>query len=163
SRISILDADGKALTKEVSDPKYMIDNLVYCPVNDCLAVGESIMTRSSRLTLYDGRDLSVKRVIPLKNRAHSIAFSRDGKTLALGGADRQVQRIDVETGNPIGAPLLQEQIVAWIAFLNNDRYLVTSSEKGQILLWDIQTSKRIGPAFEHKAALISTAIDPAGK
>ena len=41
-----------------------------------------------------------------------------------------------------------------VGHFNSDRYLATSSGKGVILVWDVQTGKRIGPAFEHNADLI---------
>jgi len=38
--------------------------------------------------------------------------------------------------------------------------LVTVGEKGQVLLWDAPTGKRIGPAFEHYADLNSIQVNP---
>jgi WD40 repeat protein len=144
-------------------PKYSLGAIAHNSKSDTLVVSRSILTRSNELVIFNASDLTVRHTVPLKNTTPAIAFSGDGKTLAYGGLDRQVQRIDVATAKPIGAPLLQEQVVRWIAFLNNDRCLVTSSEKGQILLWDLPTGKRIGPAYEHNEGLISTEVNPSGK
>jgi WD40 repeat protein len=162
-RFQLFDGAGKPITKEITEPGFTLDNFVYSAEANCLAMSQSVLTRSNRVVLYDARDLSVKHVIPLAHAVRAITFSRAGKILVFGGADRQILRIDVETGKPVGTPLLQEQVVTWAAFLNNDRLLATCSEKGQVLLWDLQTGKRIGPSFEHHANLIAIEIDPAGK
>ncbi|PWT73841.1 MAG: hypothetical protein C5B46_04910, partial [Proteobacteria bacterium] len=100
---------------------------------------------------------------PLQHAIGALGFSPDGKVLAFGGADRQIQRLDVEIGQLIGTPLLHEGIVHWVGYLNSDRLIATNSEKGLILVWDIRTGKRVGPAFEHRADLSTIAVHPEGK
>ncbi|HZZ78757.1 MAG TPA: WD40 repeat domain-containing protein, partial [Gemmataceae bacterium] len=163
ARFQFLDEQLKPVTQEVRMPTYTLGAIAYSSESNTLVATRSILMRANEIVIYNADDLSIRHTIPLSNAAGAIAFSRDGKTLAFGGLDRQVQRIDVVTGKPIGTPLLQEQVVAWIAFLNNDRCLATSSEKGQILLWDLPTGKRIGPAFEHNGGLNATEINCAGK
>lgn len=160
----LLDADCKVISRRVVEPEYELSAVELSPRGDCVAVAQTILKRSNRLILYDPtNDLSKLRTIPLQHPILALAFSSDGKTLALGGGDRQIQRLDVQSGEFIGSPFLHEGVVNWVSFLDGDRLLATSSDKGLILLWDAKTGKRIGPAFEHRADLQSIAVHPQGK
>ena len=158
-----LDLDGKPTTPTRIDPEHDRTGWVVSPQGDVVAMAQTMQKRTNRLLLLNMSDLSVRREIALKHPATAMAFSPDGKTLALGGIDRQIQHLDVASGEFVGIPLLHETNLQWASYLGNNRHLMTSGEKGHMLLWDVKTGKRIGPAFEHHADLVSIAVRPDGK
>ena len=69
----------------------------------------------------------------------SVAFSRDGKTLASGDNDGTVQLWDVATRQPIGLPLSNTGAVDWVAFSPDGKTLATGNADGTVRLWDVAT------------------------
>ena len=69
----------------------------------------------------------------------SVAFSRDGKTLASGDNDGTVQLWDVATRQPIGLPLSNTGAVDWLAFSPDGKTLATGNADGTVRLWDVAT------------------------
>ena len=164
ARFQLLKLDGASRSRMVSEPEYELAAYRLSPQGDCLAVAQSVLRRSSRLVLYDPKDdLRVRHVIPCQHPINCINFSPDGKTLAFGGVDRQVQRLDAGTAKLIGSPLLHESIVHWVSYVQGNRLLVTQSGKGLFLVWDTETGKRIGPAFPHETGIFSAGIRSDGK
>jgi WD40 repeat protein len=135
----------------------------FSPAGDLVALSQEEQNqRVHRLRIYNTRDLSLHREIPLRHLAGSIAFSRDGKTIAAGGADRQVQSMSVSTGEIEGPPLLLETPACFVRYAR-DNLLVTGGDKGHVQLWDALTGKRIGPAFEHHADILTCEVQPQGE
>jgi len=69
----------------------------------------------------------------------SVAFSRDGKTLAGGDNDGTVQLWDVATRQPIGLPLSNTGAVDWLAFSPDGKTLAAGNADGTVRLWDVAT------------------------
>jgi WD40 repeat protein len=69
----------------------------------------------------------------------SLAFTADGKMLAVGGWKGQVQFLDVQTGEPARAPLrVANKTIRALAFSPNRRLLATAAdEKERIKVWDL--------------------------
>ncbi len=168
ARYQLLTLDGKPASPLITHPTHELMEFRFNDAGDRIVFSESPRPENTnaevghRLLVCDTKDLSVVREIPTKQSARCLAFSRDGNSLAFGGKDRQAQRVDLRSGNLIGVPLLHEAVVEQVEFLADDRHLITGVEKGLIQLWDAQTGKRIGPAFDHRTALISLAVHPKG-
>jgi WD40 repeat protein len=73
-----------------------------------------------------------------------LAFSADGKTLAVAGA-QGVILTDTATGQPVGAPLAghSAQLID-VAFSRDGRTLATTSQDGTVILYDLTTRLPIG-------------------
>ncbi|MBM4072431.1 MAG: hypothetical protein FJ271_26405 [Planctomycetes bacterium] len=157
----MLDELGTPVSPLVDESDWELTACRFNRTGDMVAIAQiGIDSPRVRLRLFDPHDMTVRREIPVKQRVAALAFSPDGSTIALGGRDRQVQRVNVRTGAIIGPPLLHESAITDIHYGHDDRMLVTVGEKGQVLLWDAPTGKRIGPAFEHYADLNSIQVNP---
>ena len=95
----------------------------------------------------------------------SVAFSRDGKTLASGSADDTVRLWDVATGRQIGKPLTGHLGPVWsVAFSPDGKTLASGSADDTVRLWDVATGRQIGkPLTGHLGPVRSVAFSPDGR
>ena len=80
--------------------------------------------------------------------AYSLAFSPNGKTLAVGDGNGPTNLWDVATGSQIAAPLTDPNPGAYsVAFTHNGKLLAVGDGNGHTYLWDVATRKLIFPPF----------------
>jgi WD40 repeat protein len=98
--------------------------------------------------------------------ALAMAFSRDGRSLAVGGAARDIFLIDVEAGEaarPLGIPI-RYLSVKGLAFSPDGRTLAaTSYLSHEILLWDLAAGRELARLRGHASPVISLAFAPDGR
>ncbi|MEU7457551.1 protein kinase domain-containing protein [Streptosporangium roseum] len=104
---------------------------------------------------------------------YSVAFSPDGKILAIDSGDDTVRLWDVATRTPIGPPLTShDKGVSAVAFSPDGKILATGSGDGTVRLWDVATNTSIGrPLTGHSYAVYdgvyvgvsAVAFSPDGK
>jgi hypothetical protein len=73
----------------------------------------------------------------------SIAVSGDGSTLVTSRWDGALQTWDRGNGEPIRRFSGHTQKVTSIAFLPNQRYLISGGADGRIIIWDRQTGREV--------------------
>lgn len=78
------------------------------------------------IRIYDGRGRLLATDDDLTLESFAIAFTPDGKRLAVGGADGRITLIDAVTGAVVRSLSRQEQPILWLAAPANDR-LVSGS------------------------------------
>ncbi len=65
----------------------------------------------------------------------SVAFTPDGRRLAMTGADREVTIWDAETGRQLFTLAKQDDAVTFVAFSPDGQVLASASADGTIKLW----------------------------
>ena len=70
--------------------------------------------------------------------AESIAFSPDGRYVAMANRDPQAQVLRVADWNVVARPS-SEQFVMCVAFSPDSRWLVTGIRAGKLAMWDVTT------------------------
>jgi WD40 repeat protein len=97
----------------------------------------------------------------------SVAFSRDGKTVATGGGVRgqpgEACLWDVATGNRLGPVLGSQAMVMCVAFSPDGGALITGGLDRTAQIWDVAAGRRIGSPFSHRNPVYVAAFSPDGK
>ncbi|MEU7159464.1 WD40 repeat domain-containing protein [Streptomyces chrestomyceticus] len=95
----------------------------------------------------------------------ALAFSPDGRYLALGGSDGAVHLQDPVTGQAVAGPLAGHQgIVRDVAFSPDGRLLASSGDGGPVWLWDMTFRSPVGGSLpDSQGALDSVAFSPDGR
>ncbi len=70
-----------------------------------------------------------------QGQVYSIAFSPDGKYLALGSDDKNVKIWSVEQKKEITTLKGHNRVVRSVSFSPDGKYLASGSEDGMIKLW----------------------------
>lgn len=116
-------------------------------------------------TLYRLAD-GTSRTLPVNQKGtYGVAFSPDGHTVAVGGADGTLAYWNPRTGRQFGKPV---QTVAGttllsLAFSPDGRILVASGADGSARVLDARTRIPVQAPFRgHSGSVLSTAISPNG-
>ena len=138
--------------------------------------GKSVVASSQAgLHLYDYPSLKLQRTIKVKaHNIHDLAFSPDGKLLAVGGGkpatEGTVEILSWQEGRPIRVLKGHRDSVSSVAWRNSS-LLVSGSLDRRIILWDINTAKQTKVLEGHSKGvsslcflddsntLVSTGID----
>jgi WD40 repeat protein len=109
------------------------------------------------------------------NAALGLAFSPDGKTLALGTWSGQVKLVELSTGKELPGPAPHNDWVCSVAFSPDGKYLASAGgsefrparnggrTSGQVKLWDRAGGKEVGPLAGHTSKVFSAVFSPDSK
>jgi hypothetical protein len=93
---------------------------------------------------------------------HAVAFSADGRLLALGGEDRQVVLYDLRRGCELRRLRGFDAAVTALAYSPDGRRLVSGLEDSTLLVWDVTLPDPGKPGPADPAALDRAWADLAG-
>jgi RNA polymerase sigma factor (sigma-70 family) len=143
-KISLRAVDSGQAIREFDDGTRAV-GLALSPDGRVLGVtsGPGVLPRPS-LRLWDASTGAKGRWLDDSGVWLSLAFSRDGKTLAAGGVDGTFQLWDTATGEKlVKPPPGHEGSVLAVASSPDGRTLATCCEGGAIHLWQASTGREI--------------------
>jgi WD40 repeat protein len=169
--ISLWDTSTGQVLRTLPTPFINMQALAFSPDGKTLAGGGyRTLAYSSEILLWDVQSGELERSLKESSKTKqaevtTIAFSPDGKKLALGGAVGQFERIneisgrfnnsygmaqlwDVKSGvllAEIGRPIHRVRVTT-LAFSPDGARLATGSEDKTVGLWDVQTYRSLGDA-----------------
>ncbi|HZZ79322.1 MAG TPA: protein kinase, partial [Gemmataceae bacterium] len=150
------------------------------PIGEPMPVGASVHAEFSpdasqvavavdgTVSLIDVKTGTQRHVVKHPAAVNALAFSSDGRTLVTGSSDKTAHVWDADTGKPIGKALAHNQEVKLVALHPGGKKLLTFSEtgknkKGDVLLWDLTTSKEIHLAWPPTQAMLSAGFSRDGQ
>lgn len=93
---------------------------------------------------------------------NSVAFLRDGKTVASAGGDNSIKLWDIETGRQVKSLTGHTRYVLSVAVSRNGT-LVSGGLDNTINLWNVETGQLIRSLQGHTSVIYSVAFSPDGK
>jgi RNA polymerase sigma factor (sigma-70 family) len=108
----------------------------------------------------DVRPIKVRFPLPLRG---GLAFSPDGKTLAVPDRSKIIHLIDAATGNERRQFKEHPEGIASLAFSPDGKTLAAGGEDKTIVLWETATGKPIRQLLGHEKQIPSVAFSADGK
>jgi WD40 repeat protein len=167
--VMLWDVETGQLKHKLSGHTSIVRKVAFSPVGMTLASGSDDGT----ILLWNGATgeslgkLLVKHTDPvlkidLSSAVDSIAFSRDGKTLASGDRDKDVILWDVQTGKRIHTLSRHSDAVWAVAFSPDGNTLASGSADRTIILWDTNTGQFLDQLKGHTELINSLSFSPDG-
>jgi WD40 repeat protein/serine/threonine protein kinase len=123
---------------------------------------------TSRRPLRDER--GQPRILDLKQRGRSLAFSPDGKFLLSGSGNTVGDEVrgsarlwSYPDGKPCGQPLMQGEIVWQLAFSPDGRTAALAAGDETARLWDLQRLEPFAPPLSHLNRIVALDFSPDGR
>ncbi len=107
-------------------------------------------------------DLSAQ-LRPGHSRIYALAFTHDGKTLAVGTRDKHIQLWNMSTHQHIGSLEGHKHVVCELAFSPDGKTLASGDTGGKIHLWEMPTHRHLTIFDGHKGYVRTLAFAPDGK
>lgn len=108
---------------------------------------------------------AIKPTVPVKPQIFSLAYSPDGKLIALGGY-KEVRLLDASNRKQIGVLSGHAEVVRAVAFSNDGKRLAAAGgvagRKGQVKIWDIGAKTVISTIEGHDDTIYSAVFSPDG-
>jgi WD40 repeat protein len=97
------------------------------------------------------------------HRVESVAFSRDGKTLASGSEDNTIKLWDVSSGTELRTLTGHSSSVNSVSFSPLGKTLASGSGDHTIKLWDVSSGTELRTLTGHSSSVNSVSFNPDGK
>ncbi len=120
-------------------------------------------SQPGEVRIWDASKGQLLHAWPGPNTLHRLAFSPDGKRLALATTDGTVMIWDPTTGTELFRKSLHEQAVSGLAFSPDGRLVVSAGWDRIVKIWNSTTGEVIHELSGHDQPIQSVAFHPQGK
>jgi WD40 repeat protein/serine/threonine protein kinase len=104
----------------------------------------------------------VRRFRAHEGTVHTLSFSRDGRRLLSGGADRAVRLWDVH-GSGVRTLRGHTNAVTSVCLSEDERYALSGSEDHTLRLWDLESGSCVHAFLGHTGAVRTALFGPDGR
>lgn len=141
------------------DARENLAGIALAPDGRLLAAG---LRGDPRILLFDARTGKLARTLAATGSTDVVAFSADGKRLALSGADGTVRVVDVATGGELHARPMHNEGITAIVPLPDGESIVVSDAAGLLRRWSIAKGTPLADARRSGAQLARAALSDRG-
>lgn len=164
------DVESRAERSKFATAAGQLEAMALAPDGSFLAVGSSSQPgdkAAPRVHMYDlPAGKAREPVLHDVEDVHALAFTRDGKLLAVGGGRGNSPTIvnvwDVSTGQKKAGLKGHTDRVDALAFSRDGRLLASGGRDGAARLWDVDTGREVAK-IEHPGWVQGVAFGPDGK
>lgn len=162
STVKLWDMATGRMLRTLSGHKDRVESVAFSPSSKTVASAGG--PKDGTIKLWDaasGRQLRTfpaERIIGL----HSVAFSRDGKTV-VSGQFRSVTIWDPTSGRELQTFQWNDAVVNGLAISPDGRRIAAGSSGGEIRLWSVDGSRVLHTLQPNAGSINSVAFSPDGK
>jgi WD40 repeat protein len=127
-----------------------------------VAAGTAELKQRGTVTVWDVATNKQRWQHQATSGVPSVAFSPDGKTLAIAGFDGAARLLDAGTGE-VKSTLTHPKEVRGVAFSPDGKRLATACDDKLIRVWKIADGKEITTCTGHGERIYNVAFSPDGK
>ena len=119
-------------------------SLAFSPDGTVLATGGGDPSRSGEVTFWNvGPQTLIKNLTDVhSDTVYGMEFSRDGKLLVTGAADKFVKLIDIATGKPIKQFEGHTHHVLDVTMRPDAKIIASAGADNVIKIWDVETGEQ---------------------
>jgi RNA polymerase sigma factor (sigma-70 family) len=141
--LPVIDVDTGTEVASITDPNYVLGATAFAPDGRTLAtIGTKPKEGTDTVAVWDTtKGKLIRRLTGVELTASCLAYSPNGKYLAVGTLQRQaVQLFEVATGKEVRR-FPSSPSVMHVAFSPDGRRLAAARTAGTVSIWDVETGK----------------------
>lgn len=121
----------------------------------------TVAEESSTAELWEwGREATNAVFFRHAETMNDAGFHPDGRRVATASDDHSAIQWDVDSGRPLGPPLLHRDAVLAVRYRPDGARLATASADGTARMWDTAGGQPVGPVLQHTRAVVFVDFSP---
>ena len=163
-----LASAGQDRSKDLIEPSgrgqiINIRTVAFSPDGRFLAAGAGETEEKGEVVIWDAKTFALRLYHKIDKGVPAVAFSRDGKTLAVGSFTENCYLFDAETGKVQATLPGHGEAARGVAFAPDGQVLAVGGYDGSIRLWDYRAAKLMHTVKAHTDWVYCVAYSPDGK
>jgi WD40 repeat protein len=134
--------DGSGIVARLVGEAPRVESVAFSKDGSLVGVAGGAPGEFGQVQIWDAKTYQAKRTYqPSPDSLYGLSFAPDGKTVAVGGADKVARRIDVDTGKVVTDFRAHADWVLATAFTLDGKQMVTGGRDKAMKLVDVDTGR----------------------